>query len=183
MRQIAIRIYLTIADALYYAGEPSVRRAKGDRDGRGVISAILADELAYRSVSNDERSISVVCDDPTRTLEALHFELVSTAYRHAIGSNYTLDLPHRRDVDTGTTIMTDRYHAPFILGRFRPHFSLLTNMANERREEALARIREQFEQKVPRREIEVTELALMQQPALDAPWQIEQEIRLGTDRG
>lgn len=170
--------HLTIADALYFAGRhETVRVMKEIELLLASFSRFPLTNLTPAAFPGDDRSISLLCEDPTRTLEALHFELVATLYRRAAGSNYTLGLAGRRDrPEPGATTMLQRYHAPYILSCYRPHFSLLTDVDPAQLPSRLEAIGAAFAS-VPR-DIEVSSIAFMRQPSPKEPWLIEKEIPL-----
>lgn len=171
-------MHLTIADALYFANRSEIDRVVKELElaledfPRFVLTGL---ELAPGFP--DERSISIRCRDPRGALDVLHFESVSIAYRRALASNYTLGLAGRRyQSDAAADLLLSRYRAPYILGRFRPHFTLLTDVAPERMGEVTAKLQARFDE-LPK-ELEVTKLAVMTQPSPGAPWKIEREIPL-----
>ena len=67
----------------------------------------------------------------------------------------------------------------FILQRFRPHFTLLTNVPPEELSKTCQEFEKIFSRKVLKRTIRVEELAIMSRPMPDAPWVIEDEVGLG----
>jgi hypothetical protein len=171
--------HLTIADALFFASEHQAKRVQKEVEMIAAnFSRFPLTNLRVASFPEDGQSISILCDDPTRTLEALHFELVASAHRHAVGSNYTFGSAARRDAEAASKIMIERYHAPFILGHFRPHFSLLTKVRSpDRMKRTMTEIQAQFQERVPK-QIEMSAITFLQQPSAASPWQIEREIPL-----
>ncbi len=171
-------MHLTVADALYFSSRSEIDRVQKE------LEVLLEDfprfsltDLAIEPGFPDERSISIRCRDRRGALESLHCELVATVYRRAIASNYTLGLAGRRYQPNGATdLMLSRYRAPYILSRFRPHFSLLTDVAPDRLDAAAAELGARFDE-VPK-QLEVSKIALMTQPSPGAPWKIEHEIPL-----
>lgn len=171
-------MHLTVADALYFTSRSEIERVQKE------LELLLEDfprftltDLAIERGFPDARSISIRCRDPRGALESLHCELVATVYRRAAASNYTLGLAGRRyQPDGGADLMLARYRAPYILSRFRPHFSLLTDVAPERLDAVAAELAERFDE-LPK-QLEVAKIALMTQPSPGAPWKIEHEIPL-----
>jgi hypothetical protein len=125
-------------------------------------------------------SIALTCRDDSGTLEALHHEMVFRVYRRACGSNYTLDRrPVDRDSDhSRAQLMIRRYRAPYILGRYRPHFTLLANVPADQNQEIARDIGALFQQAVPERHLDVKAIAVMSRPSPARPWEIAREIRL-----
>lgn len=74
--------------------------------------------------------------------------------------------------------MIKRYHAPYILQRFIPHFTLLTNISPEEQPQALEKLEKEFSQKVQERTIRVERLALMTRSVENNMWVIKEEIQL-----
>lgn len=128
----------------------------------------------------DPRSIAIGLEDPTGSLEALHFELVHRVYRRADASSYSLrEVGFTRDADQRRAeMMTRRYKAPYILQRYRPHLTLLSDVPPERHDEIIDRLRGEFEARVHERTLTVGRLAIMERPEPSGRWRIAQEIDL-----
>ena len=122
-----------------------------------------------------------MAEDPSGTLEALHHELVHRANRRAVASNYSLGLANpSRDKDfERAALMIKRYGAPYILKRFVPHFTLLTNVPTEAQTKIYLKLERSFAEMVRVRAIRVERLAVMSRPTPRAPWVIREEIKLG----
>lgn len=61
--------------------------------------------------------------------------------------------------------------APYILGRFRPHFTLLANVPADQTQEIARDIGALFEQAVPDRHLDVKAIAVMSRPSPRAAYQ------------
>jgi hypothetical protein len=136
--------------------------------------------LEIRPMFPDPRSIAIGLEDPTGSLEALHFELVHRVYRRADASSYSLrEVGFTRDADQRRAeMMTRRYKAPYILQRYRPHLTLLSDVPPERHDEIIDRLRGEFEARVHERTLTVGRLAIMERPEPSGRWRIAQEIDL-----
>jgi hypothetical protein len=177
--------HLTISDALYFLSERHVKNLWKE------ISFLVRDfepfnlvNLEFQSNFPDARGIVARCDEPTGKLESLHFEMVYRIYRHAVASDYSLGLaPITRDNDSSRAeFMVRRYRAPYILHRYQPHFTLLSNTPTEEHEKRLQEFRElenEIGESIHGSSIMVDRLAFMTRPNFDTPWIIEDEITLG----
>lgn len=175
-------IHLTICDALYF------------RNNAEVVSAIaeviyLAKEfsafelrhlrLKHDYPRKDQVAISIV--DASDELHSLHSELVHRLYRRAVASDYTLK---HASIDQGIAgnglHMMNRYHAPFILNRFQPHFTLFSNCGSEDWKRCKKDLDTLFTPRVSRCNVTVDRLAIMGRSAQDGKWSIlGDEIQLG----
>jgi hypothetical protein len=173
--------HVTLCDALYFLNKAQVEGVQAEIQFLAQeFRSFDLTELRLTSGFPDENSLSILMDDPTGSLEALHHELVHRVYRRAAASNYSLGLAEpTRDQDIRRArLMIRRYQAPYILQRFRPHFTLLTNVPSEEQSKIYHEFEKIFSRRVPKT-IRVEELAIMSRPMPDAPWVIEDEIGLG----
>ncbi len=175
-------LHVTIADALYCATESDIINL--------ICKEVefLANEfrpftlkLNLEKDFPNERGIALVCQDDTGSLEALHHEMVARVYRKAVASNYNFDPTLAdRDLDKERAkLMIKHYHAPYILQRFKPHFSLLSNVPSERKERIYTDIRDRYEKTVQDSKVEISQIAIMHRPDPKGHWQILQEYPLG----
>ncbi len=174
-------LHITIADALYCA-------AKSDIDLICKEVEFLANEfrpfvinLSLEKDFPNERGIALVCRDETGSLEALHHEMVARVYRKAVASNYDFDpsLADRDNDKERTKLMIKHYHAPYVLQRFKPHFSLLSNVPPKEKERIYADVKERYEKVIKDPAIEINKIAVMCRPDPEGHWQILQEYQLG----
>jgi len=175
--------HLTCADVLYFLNPEQVQMAIEE-------IAFLSKELEPFELQNlhleagfpDANSISVVINDASGTLEALHAELVQRVYRRSVASDYTMQRgKENRDQDyQRARLMVKRYKAPYILQHYRPHFTLLTNITTQEQQSTLKQIQMLFDEAVHERSIRIERLSVMTKPFFDEPWQIEREIKLGS---
>jgi hypothetical protein len=119
-------------------------------------------------------------DEGSGSLEALHSELVHRVNRRAVASYYTAGLtkPARDHNYERARLMIKRYLSPYILQRFTPHFTLLTDVPRADMEQVCREVNELFEREVRERSMRVERLAVMSRPAPDSPWQIQTEVAL-----
>jgi hypothetical protein len=176
--------HLTIADALYYPCQrdidllcKEVEFVARDQHPRDLHPFSLRFEMKERFPN--ENSISLVCYDESGTLETLHYELVFRCYRQAVASNYSLRLAaiDRDSILPKDRLMIKRYHAPYILQRFNPHFTLLTNVPAGKMDEVAQKLNELIHQEVKEEQIDIKHIALMTKPQ-DQHWQILHEVQL-----
>lgn len=174
--------HLTLCDSLYFLGEEQVRYAVAEAE-------YLSSELKPFDLTNlriapgfpHASALALALADPGGQLEMLHHELVQRVYRRAAASNYTLGLAKLdRDADIQRAqLMLWRYRVPYILNRFRPHFTLLTRVPSEQRDRIAAALAERFQLAGCATTIRVERVAVMARPMLRGPWEIRQEIPLG----
>ena len=170
--------HLTICDALYCSSPRDVRLVRND-------VAYLArqfkpfdlERLQVTPQTPNETSVSIVADDPSGALEALHAELVFRLYRRALASNYTLGFTSFTR-DRRAQLMIPRYLAPYILKQFRPHFTLLTEAAPEDQIADANQLDSALATHVPDRALRVDRLVIMVRHP-QGPWKIYSEIPLG----
>ncbi len=173
--------HLTLCDVLYFLHEAEVAQAVAEVE-------FLAEEFKPFRLTNlqlkcgfpDDHSAAIVPEDPSGTLEALHHELVHRVYRRTAASNFTLgrggrerDNPSRR-----RRLMLKRYKAPYVLHRFQPHFTLLTNVTPDAWPSVQEPLQKLFADTIREKTVRVGELAVMSRSSPDIPWTIEKEIYL-----
>jgi hypothetical protein len=156
--------HLTVCDALYFPTEGETRTVVNEVEFvAGDFEPFDLSDLQLKVGFPDDRSISLVPKDPTGTLEALHYEFVHRVYRRAVASNYTLGLASAtRDPDTSrASLMIERYLAPYILSRFKPHFTLLTDVPKNMLGRLCSQLNELFKKEVGNASVRVDKLAVM----------------------
>jgi uncharacterized protein DUF1045 len=170
-------LHITIADALYCATEADVNLIGKEVEFLAHEFRPFTLNLTLEKDFPNERGISLVCQDKTGSLEALHYEMVSRVYRKAIASNYSLGLAHAdRDSDRErTNLMIEHYHAPYILQRFTPHFSLLSAVPAEKKEQVYQEINDYLTRHKVEMSIEIRTIAVMNRPTQTGHWQIRKE--------
>ncbi|MCG8342620.1 MAG: GPI inositol-deacylase [Chlorobiales bacterium] len=174
--------HLTICDALYFHNESDVKFATA------AIEYIVKDftpfeinNLHIRENYPSQNCVSVVGDDTSGSLEALHFEFVTNVYRRAAASNYSLGMvgsPRDKNSER-SRLMIDRYKAPYIIKKFCPHFTLLTKINNSSTNTVTVRLKELFSDSVKESNLRIDSLALMKRDFFKGRWMIEKEIKLG----
>ncbi len=174
-------LHVTIADALYCATKPDIDLICKEVEFLANEFRPFPLKLSLEKDFPNEQGIALVCQDNTGSLEALHHEMVARVYCKAVASNYNFDLSLAdRDQDKErTTLMIQHYHAPYILQRFKPHFSLLSNVPPKEKEQIYAEIRKYYEKSVQDSSIEIGRIAVMHRPDPKRPWQILHEYSLG----
>jgi hypothetical protein len=177
--------HLTICDSLYFLNEEEIRYAIAEVEylATGLEAFELRDLQITRGFPH-AAAFALSLKDPSGGIEILHHELVQRVFRRAAASNYSLGLARLdRDPDNlRSSTMLRRYRAPYILGRFRPHFTLLTRVPEEKREQVHGELAERFRQAGCAETIRVERLAVMERSSLVSPWVIRQEIPLDRPR-
>ena len=107
--------------------------------------------------------------------------MVARIYRKAVASNYDFDptLADRDEDEERAKLMIKRYHAPYILQKFKPHFSLLSNVPPEKKEQIYTEIKKLYEKNIKDSTIEISQIAIMCRPNPKGHWQILKEYPLG----
>ena len=166
--------HLTLADALYVADEAAVGCI--EQIVENICANMVPIKLKYDVIGGfpDETSISLRCEDPTQQLLALHRDLVFQVYPQAIGSNYTLGVAkmnrcYCQDVERNEE-MIRRYHAPYILDCFKPHFTLLDSVPPEQIEEKVQEMKTAFGRLVDGRQITMKSVAVMRKAPGERTW-------------
>jgi uncharacterized protein DUF1045 len=173
--------HLTLCDALYFLNEAEVKSAVAEvKFLFRKFNPFDLTNLRIKSAFPDATSISVAMDERSGSLEALHHELVHRINRRAAASYYTLGLAKPvRDMEYDRAqFMMRRYRSPYILQRFLPHFSLLTNVPPNDRERIYQDVNQLFTKNVQDRTIHVERIAIMSRPDLNSPWVIQTEVEL-----
>ena len=175
-------LHLTIADALYFFSQSDVNFL--ETRIKDFCSRLEPIWLDYEVVAGfpDATTISLVCTDPTGTLQALHSEMVTNCYTQAAGSNYTLRSAQANRNYCGQLdrieLMNNLYKAPYILDCFKPHITLLTKVPIEKIDEVASEIDALLRSKNTRRTMRVSKIAIMEK--VNESWAIKgQEIPLG----
>ena len=175
-------LHLTLCDALYFFNEAEARKAIQEvKYLAGDCEPFDLTDLTLRSQFPDDSSLAIGVKDPSRCLETIHCELVQRVYRRATASNYSLGLARLSRGEThdrGEWFM-ERYHAPYVLKRFKPHFTLMNNVPVAECETRYREVKELLDSNVFGKTITVDRLAVMSRSPKDGRWFIDQEIRLG----
>lgn len=173
--------HLTIADALYCIDPIEIQRIKNELEYVAKDFQPFIIKLTLQKSFPDPNSISLVCEDESGTLEALHFEMVYRCYRKAVASNYTMKLAKaNRDRDEARAkLMIKHYKAPYIFQRFKPHFTLLTNVPFRMQDKIFQELKMCYEKSIKSSQIEIDNIALMLRPASQKLWRIEKKFKIG----
>jgi hypothetical protein len=176
-------LHVTVADALYCAIKSDVNLICKEVEYLAGGFRPFTLNLSIEKDFPNERGIALVCQDKTGSLEAIHHEMVARVYRFAAASNYSLGLaqPDRDQDRERAKLMIKRYHAPYILQRFKPHFSLLSDVPSERKDQIYAEIKKLYEKRIEEPFIEISHVAVMYRPDPKGHWQILKEYKLGGD--
>jgi hypothetical protein len=175
--------HVTVADALYlyHARDMDLLQKEIEFVIQGFLPIKL--KLQLREGFPDESSVSIMCEDSSGVLEYLHHEMVARCYRTSAGSNYDLGITSadRDDNSARTKWMIQHYHAPYILQKFQPHFTLLTNLPAlpAERQKIIDEVERIYHEGVPQSQIELRSIFIMRRPQLTRPWQIAKELSIG----
>lgn len=172
--------HLTISDALYFLNRQTIALVKASiRFAVQGLHPFRLTDFEIRPFPN-EQSLAICLNDPTGTLEVLHYEMIQRVYRRAIASNYSLGLaaPDRDRRSERANLLIKRYHAPYIMKSFNPHFTLLSGIPPQERERVRQEVESAFREEVDDTAIMVEKLALMTRPDPRQPWIIDEEIEL-----
>ncbi len=174
-------LHVTIADALYCATQSDINLVCKEVEFLANEFRPFSFKVSLEKDFPNEQGIALVCHDKTGSLEALHHEMVARVYRKASASNYNFDpaLANRDKDEERAKLMIKYYHAPYILQRFKPHFSLLSNVASEQKEQVFAEVRRRYVESIRDPSIEIGKIAIMHRPDPKGHWQILHEYPLG----
>jgi hypothetical protein len=173
-------IHVTVADALYCTSSKDVSLICEE------VAFVARQFRPFRVHVRPEKgfpnasSVALVCEDSSGSLEALHHEMVARVYRSAAASNYSLGLAHAdRDTDDERArLMIKRYHAPYVLQRFKPHFSLATSVSKERMDQVFSGISRLYAQRQVPSHVEISTIAVMARDDSSGRWRILKEYSL-----
>jgi hypothetical protein len=173
--------HLTVCDALFFATTSEARKVRVEVAVRArQFRRFRLSRCRVRPEVPDHRSVALVPDELSGTLEMLHCELVHIVYRRAIASNYTLK-PHETPRDQRgerNATVTQRYLAPYILGSYKPHFTLATNVAKDRLGVRAAELTRHLQSSMTSNQsVDIGSLCIMGKTA--GRWEIVEEIDLG----
>lgn len=126
--------HVTICDVVYFLTQAEIRRIR--EEIRFVAKSFRAFELTGLRLEKNfpaPGTISIMVEDPSGSLEALHHEFVCRIHRRSYASNYSLKSSNRAlgPFSDRDRLMIEKYHAPHILGRFQPHFTLVSDLSPE----------------------------------------------------
>jgi hypothetical protein len=175
--------HLTLVDALFMLTESEAKAAWVEVQGIAAeIGKFELTNLTFKPGYPTAHSAAIVARETTGRLEALHSELVSRIYRQAVASNYSLGRASRllkdSDLDERERFFIHRYKAPYILTKFQPHFTLLSNYRPDEHSDLIEELASRFGAEVSDRHITVDRLALMALRPSSSRWEIVDEIRL-----
>lgn len=171
--------HMTIADALYFVDDCQFAPLGKEIEYVAEDFNSFAVTFELKKDFPNEKSISLVCKDISGNLEAIHFEMVFRCYRQAVASNYSLNLaaPDRDSEIDRAHLMIKHYRAPYILQKFIPHFSLLTNVPPEKKDRVFSDLEKRFKEQGVQGSIFVKQLCLMKKEK-NKNWEIYQRIPL-----
>jgi len=172
--------HLTISDALYFLNPQTIAHVKASiRFAVQGLHPFRLTDFEIKPFPN-EQSLAICLHDPSGALEILHYEMIQRVYRRAIASNYSLGLaaPDRDHRSERANLLIKRYHAPYIMKSFNPHFTLLSDIPAQERERVRQEVLDAFRQEVDDTAITVEKLAFMTRPDPYKPWAIDEEIEL-----
>jgi hypothetical protein len=175
--------HLTVCASLYFLNAQHLALA-------GHEAAFIAHDyspfeptnLRVESQLPDAHSIAIGCDDPSGTLEPLHAEFVMRIYRRAGASDYSLGIvpATRYEDERRSELMIRRFHAPYILQRYRPHFSLLTAVEPKEQSAFATRLEGMLAARLPSLAVQVDKLAIMGKASANSTrWRLVREVQLG----
>ena len=173
--------HLTVADALYCASREDIRLISEEVRFVAHEFEPFTIQLTIEKDFPNSKGVALVSQDQSGSLEALHHEMVARVYRKAIASNYSLGLaaPDRDQDKERARLMISHYHAPYILQRFKPHFSLLSSVPETEKEAIYQYLSSLFKKNVRESSIKIDRIAVMHKPLPAGRWEILKEYHLG----
>ncbi len=172
--------HLTVADALYLGSRRELDLLIKEIEFISREFKPFTVDFSWQEGFPNVNSIAVVCAEESGVLESLHFEMIARCYRQALGSNYSMDLVpvDRSSSAERNKLMIQRYHAPYILQQFKPHFTLLTNLPQTplERESVVSSLYKAYRERIRLEKIEIASICIMTRSRAGRPWQIAEEI-------
>jgi len=109
--------------------------------------------------------------------------MVARVYSKAAASNYSRSMgciaqPDRDPNQERARLMIKHYHAPYILQHYRPHFSLLSAVQENEKEQIFKKIEQFYDQYNLESRIRIDSIAVMQRTDSNSPWRIFKEYQL-----
>jgi hypothetical protein len=173
--------HLTVCDALYFSSEADRRHAVAEVEY--LLNDVTPFEIRGIRLERDyptERNVALAVESVPDMLEAIHHEFVHRIYRRAAASDYTLGRAELAAAQrTNSEILLHKYHAPYILNRFRPHFTLLSNCGSDQWEVNGSGLTAALSRLPAGLSLTVDQLAIMSCSRPGERWFIEKEIGFG----
>jgi hypothetical protein len=171
--------HLTVADALYSASAKDLDLISREVEFVAQGFRPFTINLSLQKDFPNSKGIALVCEDKSGSLEAIHHEMVTRVYSKAAASNYSLGVASAdRDLKEDqrrSALMIEHYYAPYILQRFKPHFSLLSSVPPEEKDKIYEEVKSFFEERAVETSLEVTHLAVMHRPSPKGHWEIRKQ--------
>jgi len=172
--------HITICDVLYFltAAHRSIAVAEA-KYLTGCLRRFAFRLLGIRKQFPNTQRVSIAIDDYEGGLETLHSEFVHRIYRRAIGSAYTLgslSLPKKQT--SRTMLMLNRYHAPYVLAQYMPHFTLANGVVEARQLSLVNDLERSFARSGSEEIVTVEKIAIMTKSSQGDKWVIEEELPL-----
>lgn len=172
--------HLTLADALYMGSRRELELLIKEIEFISHDFRPFTIDFTWQAGFPNANSIALVCSEESGTLESLHFEMIARCYRQALASNYSIGSApaNRSSNEERNKLMIKRYHAPYILQHFKPHFTLLTNLPQPplERENVISSLYQSYREQVKLEKIEIASICIMTRSRANRPWQIVEEI-------
>jgi len=174
--------HATVVDALLFATESAVDRVEAElRALAKEFRPFVVSGFQLVDRFNKRGDIVLRCEDKSGTIEALHHEMVTRVHGMAISSYYTvgrgrdqIETDEKRDA-----LMMERYGAPFILGRFQLHFTLLANPPQQRSDRgAVLRTLKAAIEDLSTDVLEIHEVVLVTRTSRDPYWRVRERFQL-----
>ena len=173
--------HLTLADALYLGSRRELDLLIKEIEYISMGFKPFPVCFSWKEGFPNANSIALVCTDESGMLESLHFEMLARCYRQAIGSNYSLGIvpADRSPIEERSKLMVRRYHAPYIMRQFKPHFTLLTDLPQKttEREAVITSLHEAYQERIKKEKVDIASICVMTRARSNRPWQIAEEIR------
>ena len=174
--------HLTLADALYLGSRRELDLLIKEIEYISLGFKPFPVFYSWKESFPNANSVALACTDESGMLESLHLEMLARCYRQAIGSNYSLGIAptDRGPIEGRNKLMVQRYHAPYIMQQFKPHFTLLTNLPQEtsEREAVTTSLYQAYQERIKVEKVDIGSICVMTRTRSNRPWQIAEEISL-----
>lgn len=172
--------HLTLADALYLGSRRELDLLTKEIEFISHDFRPFTIHFTWQEGFPNANSIALVCSETSGMLESLHFEMIARCYRQALASNYSVGIApaDRSSADERNKLMIKRYHAPYILQHYKPHFTLLNNLPQSplERESLVASLYKAYRERINPEKIEIASICIMTRSRASRLWQIAEEI-------
>jgi hypothetical protein len=174
--------HATIVDVLYFCEESNIERIKAELKSLcKELRCINLTNLKFVKGFHSNTDLAITCKDESGIVEIMHHELISRINTTSISSVYKTNKTKKKFDNTAMRdkLMINRYGSPYILDKFKLHFTLLSDCPNINNSDnsTVNEIESGFLE-LAKSEIEIDEVCLVVQENENENWRIEERYQL-----